>query len=135
MKRKLSEFGNSIFNTLWFKIGSPSNINVVELALGSDESHHIRKLVFGNMHSERYDGVKLQGEGSARHFNYRALQAVKSSIKDSLHNNQEENVVNNIQLSVQRKTKAVTASSQLPSQRYGQLLYSIPVKNRYEGNL
>ena len=78
IKRKLSEYANNVYDQLLLKSSYASNIFVVELNLEVQNSAHLRELIFGKQSSDDFDGVHLVGTGASRHFNYRAVQAMRS---------------------------------------------------------
>ena len=80
IKAQLSEFGNSIYQQLWYKKGYPTNIHVAAFELGCTSRSHLKNLIYGNPDNPRYDGVHLCGEGGTRHLTYRAIQAIKSIV-------------------------------------------------------
>ena len=69
---------------LWVKKGSPKNINIVNFELGSENSPHLQKLIYGNPASNLFDGIHLHGEGASRHLTYRAVQAIKPVLKTNV---------------------------------------------------
>jgi hypothetical protein len=77
IKSNLSNFSNSVLDQQWIKNGSPSNIQIIELKMGVENSKHLRSLIYGKMNSGQIDGIHLRGPGARRHFTYRAVQAVK----------------------------------------------------------
>ena len=82
-KKKLSNYANGIYDHMWVKNGSPNNIHVVNVEIGSDSSTHIKNLVYGHTYSNNYDGISLNGEGASRHLSYRTVQAIKPIIMQS----------------------------------------------------
>ena len=117
LKANLSHFANSVFDQLWFKKGSPTNIHIVNIELGTESSKHLKNLIYGQPTSKNYDGIHLEGEGASRHLSYRAVQAIKPIIDlRSLHQKNEAN-----------PTQSRSATERI--------VYSVPVKNRFMGNL
>ena len=85
LKSQLSKFANHVYDQLWLKRGSPSNIHIVELELGCDNYPRLRNLIYGKQTHDSFDGVHLVGEGGKRHFTYRAIQAVNRIITKPSH--------------------------------------------------
>lgn len=81
IKSQLSEFANTCYDQLWVKRGRPNNIHIVQLE-GLNSNNYLRKIVYGETKTRNYDGVHLRGQHAARHFTYRAVQAVKSLISE-----------------------------------------------------
>ena len=73
IKSNLSQFGNSVYDQVWLKRGSPSNIKIVELNLGCKESPHLRKIIYGDQKHNAYVGYHLRGDFASRHFTYWAI--------------------------------------------------------------
>ena len=84
IKKKLSKFGNNVYDQLWFRRGAPKNIHIVNFELGCEQSPHLQKLIFGNPASQQFDGIHLRGEGASRHLTYRAAQAIKPVLKQTV---------------------------------------------------
>ena len=61
-------------------MGSPSNIQIVNIDLKCSYSVHIKNLIFGDSNSERFDGIHMKGEGASRHFTYRTINALRQAI-------------------------------------------------------
>ena len=78
IKAQLSKYANKVYEQLWLKAGSPQNIHILELNLNTEDSKHIRDIIFGLKNAKDYDGVHLRGPGAGRHFTYRAGQAIKA---------------------------------------------------------
>ena len=85
IKSQLSKFANHVYDQLWLKRGSPSNIHIVELELGCDKYPKLKDLIYGRQTYANFDGVHLVGEGAKRQFTYRAIQAVNKIITKPLH--------------------------------------------------
>ena len=86
-----------------------------DFELGTESSKHLKNLIYGQSTSKNYDGIHLEGEGASRHLSYRAVQAIKPIIDlRSLHQKNESN-----------PTRSATE----------RIVYSVPVKNRFMGNL
>ena len=83
IKSQLSKYGNNCLDQQYIKRGRPENIYIVELN-GLDSSQYLRKIVYGDINSENYDGVHLRGQHASRHFTYRAVQAIKDIINCSV---------------------------------------------------
>ena len=83
IKAQLSEFGNSVYQQMWYRKGSPANIHFVDVNLGCANLPHLKNIIYGNTNNPAYDGVHLLGEGAERHFNYRLIQAIKPIIINS----------------------------------------------------
>ena len=79
IKAKLSEYGNSAYEQIWLRRGSPANISIVDLALdcSGPKRNYLREIIYGNPNSSSFDGLHLRGEFSHRHFTYRAVTAIK----------------------------------------------------------
>ena len=124
-KSNLSHFANCIYDQLWYKKGSPSNIHVVNVELGTETSENLKNLIYGKTTSQGYDGVMLRGEGASRHFSYRSIQAIKPIIQQS-----------HLSEGFSYPKKTVRISENIPGYRtHGSAsVYSIPVKNRFQGN-
>ena len=94
IKSELSIYANTCYDQLWVKKGRPENIHIVQLD-GLDSSNYIRKIVFGETNRDNYDGVHFRGPHAARHFTYRAVQAIKSIIngsgKQQIYQNKNDN--------------------------------------------
>ena len=60
IKEKLSTFANSVYDQSWIKRGCPANIKVVEFQLNSDQSSHLKNIIYDNVKSENFDGVHLR---------------------------------------------------------------------------
>ena len=82
MRSDLSEFANSVYDQVWIKRGRPEKIQIVELDLKCSQSNYLKSIIFGNPGEARVDGVHLRGKSAARHFTYRAIQAIKPIIKN-----------------------------------------------------
>ena len=48
----------------------------MSLDLGSDNSSHLKQLIYGDPSSGSFDGINLRGNGASRHFTYRAKNAL-----------------------------------------------------------
>ena len=59
-KLKVSEFGNNVYDQLWAKSGSPSNI-LSKINLVCSESKILKEIIMGNPVSQHYDGLHLHG--------------------------------------------------------------------------
>ena len=81
IKKKISKFGNDAYDQMWFQRGCPKNIHIVDFELGSENSPHLKKLIFGNPDLNAFDGIHLRGQGASRHLTYRAVQAIKPVLK------------------------------------------------------
>ena len=79
IRRKLSNFANTVYDQLWFKHGRPNNIKIKTLNLGCSESQYLKKIIMGNPENQAYDGVHLRGTEAGRHFTYRAVQAISGA--------------------------------------------------------
>jgi hypothetical protein len=79
IKSQLSKYGNTCLDQLYIKRGRPENIHVVELS-GLNSPGHLRRIVYGEINKNNYDGIHFRGKHASRHFTYRAVQAVKSII-------------------------------------------------------
>ena len=77
IKAKLSTFANNVYDQLLLQSNYSSNIHVTELQFGLEKSVYLKNLVYGNKSVENVDGIHLRGPGASRHFNYRAVQALK----------------------------------------------------------
>ena len=82
IKSSLSTYANNYYEQLWLKAGRPQNIKLVDIDMKVDSPGHLKQLIFGSCGSENYDGVHLRGPGASRHFNYRAKQAIRSTIDE-----------------------------------------------------
>ena len=157
MKSKLSEFGNTCYDQLWRKRGSPENIKIVNIDLQVSSSKYLKYLIFGDPSLKNYDGIHMRGEGGARHFTYRTIQAVREIIhpgsnKGCLKNKperklKEPNYLKNdtshttCPQAVYQKWKKIerevnSASNLKPSQSrtYAEVVdnrYAVPTKNRF----
>ena len=80
IKSELSEFANRAYDQIWQKMGSPENIQIVDIDLKCSSSAHLRNLIFGHSDSENFDGIHMRGEGASRHFTYRTINALKQVI-------------------------------------------------------
>ena len=91
IKSQLSEFGNSIYDQLWLRKGSPKNIQVLEFDLGCSGQNrsNLRRIIYGDPNSSYFDGLHLRGRGAQRHFNYRASKALKSALSKYVEDNQK----------------------------------------------
>jgi hypothetical protein len=157
IKYQLSDFANMCYDQLWVKRGRPNNIHIVQLE-GLDSTHYLHNIVYGEINAKNYDGVHLRGPHATRHFTYRAVQAVKSIISESVKqprktNTKSSNHRNCPQAQYQRRTNQ-RSDKHGPSQsqgiksghqstagtqgvRYSDALtgnhkYSIPVGNRFD---
>ena len=93
IKPQLSNFANICYDQLWVKKGRPNNIQIVELD-GLDSTDYLRNIVYGE-NTGNYDGLHLRGPHAARHFTYRAVQAVKSIIGGFVKQPRKTNVKSN----------------------------------------
>ena len=158
IKRKLSNFANNAYDQCWFKRGAPKNIHIVNFDLGCENSPYLKDIIFGNPGGKHYDGVHLRGFSAARHFTYRAVQAIKPVVicrtaqnlrdnRSDSHNNcpqaqyqrqlrSDSRQVNTEQFVFPRRFKKANNSEkkELESHKYGPNYYSIPVQNRYPEN-
>ena len=82
IKSQLSEFGNSVYDQLWIRKGSPDNIQILDFDLGCSEQNrkYLRNIIYGDPNSSEFDGLHLRGEHAERHFNYRAIKAIKPTL-------------------------------------------------------
>ena len=78
IKSKLSDFGDRVYDQLWFKHGSPENIQIATLNLGCSKSQHLRNIIIGNPDGQSFDGIHLRGPAASRHITYRAVQEMRS---------------------------------------------------------
>ena len=157
IKSQLSEFANTCYDQLWVKRGRPNNIHIVQLE-GFNSNNYLRKIVYGETKNRNYDGVHLGGQHTARHFTYRAVQAVKSLISKPFNQSQDNNVKSNHrnspQTQYQSEQRRAIQRLEQPGQsqranfghqsvggaqgaRYSDIVkgknnYSVPVGNRFE---
>ena len=85
----LSHFANSVYDQLWYKRGSPRNIYILNIELGTENSENLKKVIFGSS-LNTYNGVNLNGEGASRHLSYRSIQAIKPIITQSRRSENKE---------------------------------------------
>ena len=77
IKRELSEHANNYYDKLWKNHGSPKNVHIVSIPLGTEESFHLQRIIHGSSNSLTFDGYSLNGPGASRHLSYRTVQALK----------------------------------------------------------
>ena len=58
IKSRLSTFANNFYDHLYFKHGSPTNILIADLNMGT-EYPYLRRIVMGNPETLDYDGIHL----------------------------------------------------------------------------
>ena len=46
IKAQLSEYANKVYEQLWLKAGCPQNIHILELNLNTENSKHLRDIIF-----------------------------------------------------------------------------------------
>ena len=78
IKSDLSKFANSIYDHLWIKMGSPQNVNIIELDLEGSKS--FQDLIYGSPNSQFFDGIHLNGKGAGRQFTYQTIKQFKSKV-------------------------------------------------------
>ena len=78
IKSQLSNYANQIYDQLWIKSGCPNNIHILELKLNTEDSKHLRDIIFGTNNTKHFDGIHLRGTGAVRHVTYRAVQTIKA---------------------------------------------------------
>ena len=141
IKKKISKFGNNAYDQLWFKRGAPKNIHVVNFDLGCEESPHLQKLIFGNPASQQFDGVHLRGNGASRHLTYRAVQAIKPVLNNSVH--PSKMYAGSMPLTshqicpqaiYQQEQHRFKSQAQMHQNTHtgSRIIYNIPTKNSYE---
>ena len=86
IKSSLSSFANTTLDQLWAKAGEPSNVQIADIDLMTDEYPKLRELIFGTVNSPRHDGVQMTGVGAQRQFTYRAKQFLLSAVVGSKFN-------------------------------------------------
>ena len=77
LKSELSKFGNTVYDFQWLKKGSNSKIQILDINLDCSQSKYLKSIIFGNPGEPNYDGLHFRGKSAARHFTYRATQALK----------------------------------------------------------
>ena len=77
IKSQLSVYANNVYDQLLLQSSYSSNIHVMEINMELQNSSYIRKLIYGDITSEQFDGIHLKGDGASRHLTYRAVQAMK----------------------------------------------------------
>ena len=137
IKNKLSTFANNVYDQLYFKHGSPKNIKIATLKLGS-ESQYLRKIVMGNPDSKSYDGIHLCGPEASRHFTYRAVQVIKSVITNNYVNGEKGRKFvrpashgNCPQARYQRQYNQNNGKRNKSAGQTGQYVYNVPTKNSF----
>ena len=81
IKQSLSQFGNSVYDQLWLKNGGPKNIHAVSLE-EMECVGYLRNIIYGKSSDSNYDGIHLRGPAATRHFTYRAVNAIKSVLRE-----------------------------------------------------
>ena len=123
IKSHLSEFANATLDQLWAKAGQPSNINIVDIDLLTDQYPHLRELVFGSLNSPSYDGVQMIGTGACRQFTYRAKQVLKLFLQKKFGTEKNPSLK---PYPVRRQQVSINRSENSRSMQY-----NIPTMNRF----
>ena len=76
----MSSCGNTVYDQIWQKKGSPENIKIIEIDLKCSSSTYLKELIFGNAASSSFDGIHLRGKAASQHFTYRAIGAIKETL-------------------------------------------------------
>ena len=137
IKKELSNFANQVYDHEFLRKGSPSNIHIIDVPLSCEKSPHLQDLIYGKRSSLTFNGYKMVGEGASRHLTYRTKQALMPLIKSTLKSSssQEQKAESDfVRAKNTMKPKTIHNTQLGNSDRYGPIMYSIPVQNRFMGN-
>ena len=148
IKAQLSNYANSVYDQLWIKMGSLSNVIILDLDL--EGSRSFRHIVYGSPDTQKYDGIHTFGEGATRQFTYQAIKQLKAKVFPSADykpaqrqyqkrqynpvNNQSPNINSNPHPHPQSYAEAASSntghSNQSSSETYS-YQYSVPTENMF----
>ena len=78
MRSILSEYANTVYDQQWIRMGSPSNVIIIDLDLKG--SGYFKELIYGKSKDANYDGYHVIGTGAVRQFTYQVIKQMKEKV-------------------------------------------------------